>query len=231
MSAIIKSSSAQGLSSVRPLPVANIVPLDEVRSKEEAERERLQKRIAILEGDLRQSETANAGLRAEVEATFVQGKAQGHEEGFAAAEKREGERLSLLESALHDGLEVLATSLASLERLSLLLARDALEIILGDPDYRREILEKIIASQVAKIEKAALVEIAVSAEDFPEKRPLSALAKRSGIGSATMVASSDISSGNCLMKLRLGSQEIGLQQQWGALRDRFAELSLPQEVP
>jgi flagellar biosynthesis/type III secretory pathway protein FliH len=230
MSAVIKSGDASARSLVRPVLFAHTGP-QKVRSEDEEERERLQRRLATLEGEIRQRDGEIVKLRGDIEAAYASGKTQGHTEGLAAAERREGERLSVIESASRYASTAFESALESLERLSTLLARDALDIILGDSDHRREALLKIVRAEVAKIEKSALIEIAVSADDFPDKRALSAALKRAGIPSGVAVTAQNLPGGSCEMKLRLGHQDVGINQQWGALRERLTELSLPETSP
>jgi flagellar biosynthesis/type III secretory pathway protein FliH len=227
MSAIIKSGSTAGLAAVRSLSSVNALASRKVPSKEDEERERLLRRVSVLEGESVQRDAAIADLRAEIDAAFARGKAAGREDGLAEAERREAERLSLLEKAMGEAGRDLAGSLSSLERLAALLARDSLEVILGDPAYRQELLAALIAKQVAQVEKSALVEISVSVDDFPTRSSLSDIAGKAGLGARIFATSADIAPGGCTMRFRLGSQEIGIDQQWGAVRERLAELSLP----
>jgi flagellar biosynthesis/type III secretory pathway protein FliH len=230
MSAVIKSGDASAHSLVRPVLFAHAGP-QKVRSEEDEERERVQRRLAALESEIRQRDSEIAGLRGEIDAAYARGKSQGHMEGLAAAERRESERLALLENASRHASAIFESTLESLERLATLLARDVLEMILGDSDHRRDAVAKIMRAEVAKIEKSALVEIAVSAEDFPDKRALSAALKRTGIPPGVAVVALDLPGGSCEMKLRLGRQDVGINQQWGVLRERLTELSLPEAPP
>lgn len=231
MSAVIKSGDASARSLVRQILFANAGPPQKVRSEDDEVRERMQRRLAALESEIRQRDGEIAGLHREVEAAYARGKVQGHTEGLAAAERRDSERFALLETASRRASAVFENALVSLERLSALLARDALDIILGDSDHRKEALAKIIRAEVAKIEKSALVEIAVSAEDFPDKRALTAALKRAGVLPGVAVTVLDLPGGSCEMKLRLGRQDVGVNQQWGVLRERLTELSSPETPP
>lgn len=228
MSGIIKSGA--GISSVRSFPLTNAAAIRPIPSPEEEERERLRRKVDALEKELELRETSLTKLRKDVDEAYVHGKTEGHSAGLAGAQKRDADRLSLLEQALADANTELKQNLSSLERLAALLARDGLAIILGNPDYRRELLEQIIAAQIVKIEKSLLVEIALSAEDFPNAETLSAAANRAGIDAAALIATADILPGDCVMKLRLGHQEIGINQQWDVLRARLEELSQPEET-
>lgn len=229
MSGLIKSDSAMGLSAVRPLPRPTAA--DTRPSPEEDERRRLRQHVSALEKELAQRDLAITRLRDDVDEAHRQGKAAGYQSGLADAETRDADRLAALEKAMTRAAAELKESLSSLERLSTLLARDGLDMVLGDPDYRGEILAKIIAAEVAKIEKSALVEIRLSQEDFADEGELSDLAKRVGVAPTMLLATDELSSGGCVMKLRLGQQEIGLRQQWSVLRARLEELAAPEVIP
>jgi flagellar biosynthesis/type III secretory pathway protein FliH len=227
MSGLIKSGA--GISSVRSFPLTNVAAVRPILSPEDEERERLRRKVDALEKELDSRDASLTKLRKEVDEAHIRGKSEGHSAGLADAGKRDADRLSLLEQALSCvGME-LKQSLSSLERLAALLARDCLAIILGNPDYRHELLEQIIVAQIAKIEKSLLVEIELSAEDFPDAETIAAAADKAGIGAASLIAIADLPPGDCVMKLRLGYQEIGINQQWDVLRARLEELSQPEE--
>lgn len=227
MSAIIKSGNLAELSAVRSLsPVTALATA--VVSRHDEERDRLRRRIDSLETELGQRDSVIANLKAEAKRAFDEGRAQGHEDGVAQADDRQAERISLLEGALRQARSELAGGIDALERLAVLLARDCLDMILGDGAHRAELLRKIVAAQIAKIEKSALLAVEVSGEDFKNEKALAAVAKHGGLPPALVIASRDIPSGGCLMRLRLGRIEVGINQQWGALRDLLAEMALPE---
>jgi flagellar biosynthesis/type III secretory pathway protein FliH len=223
MSAVIKSGDASAR--VRPLTLVNAVLRP---TKEDEERDQFRRKIAALEGEIRNREILIAGLRAEAEAAFARGKTEGRDEGVASAGKREAERLALLDGAARESREQFETALLSLDRLSTVLARDVLEIVFGDAEYRGDLVEKIMKAEMAKIEASAVVEISVSAADFPDKKAALSAANRAGVASRVSVVVADAPSGSCAITLRLGRLEVGIDQQWGVLRERLTELSRPE---
>jgi hypothetical protein len=225
MSKVIKADDYAALGAVRVLPTSIPFP-----KKEDEERDRLRKRLVTLEDEVRQREETIATLRAEIPLAFERGKAEGEADGLGRAVGREAERLSLLEGAMGRANADLSANLSSLERLAPLLARDCLDIILGDAQWRSESIGKILATKMVGIEKSALVEIIVSTDDFPDDNNLSALAQKAGIHAAIVRASADIASGDCQMRFRLGEEEIGIRQQWNVLCAKLDELSFPEAV-
>lgn len=216
MSRVIKSGA--GTSLVRPLAVKTMPsPRDE-------ERGRLERRCAALESELRQRDQAIDALRKDVAEAYARGKSEGHASGLAEADSKETERFAALRDSLQRAEAGLAASFKSVERLALLVARDCLDKLLCNPDHRQEILGELIKVQAAKLETSALVDVAVSAEDFPAKPELTALAKKIGLAATHVTASRETASGACTMKLRLGIQEVGLHQQWGVLSQALSEL-------
>jgi flagellar biosynthesis/type III secretory pathway protein FliH len=228
MSAIIKSGNFAGLSAVRALdtpPPTAIV----VHPRVDEERERLRRAIATLEGERNQRDVAIEVLRKDVERAFEEGQAKGHKAGLAEAQDRETDRLKALEAATHAAHATLTADLGSLERLSALLARDCLDIILGNASDRAALVSEIVATQMAKIDKAMLLSIEVSRADFADDAALAALAERTG--SATITASTATLPGGCVMTLRLGRMHVGLDQQWGALREVLTDMAMPEAAP
>jgi flagellar biosynthesis/type III secretory pathway protein FliH len=227
MSAIIKSGSVTELSAVRPIKAASFT---RAISKQDEERNRLQQRIAALEEELRKRDEAMAALRADVERAFEEGKTQGRNEGLMQAEDRQAERFTLLENGVQEALDGLSKDLSSLERLSALLARECLDKILGASDDRAELVGRIIAEQIGKIERSTLLGIEVSRADFPDDQSLAALGAHIGLPSVALTADAEKPSGACTMTLRLGRMDVGLDQQWSALREVLGEMALPENA-
>jgi flagellar biosynthesis/type III secretory pathway protein FliH len=226
MSALIKSTNAADLSIVRSLASGSAL-----LSIGEQERERLRARIASLEEELRRREAAVVDLHGKVKQAFEDGKAEGRKLGCADADKRESERLSVLQAATEQAQAELRNNLSSMERLAALLARDCLDIMLGEPKYRAKMLAKLLAAQMAKLEKSLVLGVRFSTEDFPDAEVLSGVAAQSGLPPEMITASAELASGGCEMTLRLGRMEIGVERQWNFLRGVLEEMAQPGETP
>src|SRR5690348_16605288 len=170
MSALIKSGGFSDIGVVHPVTSfpASVSPVEQ-------ERDRLGGRIAFLEAELGQRDDIIAEVRAAAVKAFEDGKVEGRKLGVADADRRENERLSLLEKGVRQALSDLKSSLLSLERLAALLARECLDIMLGDPEHRTETLRRLIAAQMPKLEKSLVVAITVSNEDFQSADALDAV--------------------------------------------------------
>jgi len=118
-------------------------------------------------------------------------------------------------------------SLASLERLAAALAGECLDTVLGDRKYRAQTVRKILAAQCAKIEKSALLAVELSDADFPDAEALAVIERDIAPSQAALSARAEVPSGGCRMVLRLGQMDVGLDRQWGTLRDLLAEIASP----
>ncbi len=224
MSGIIKSGNLADLTAVRAFAAAP--PLPEPPRLDE-ERERLRRRVAALEGELRQRDTKLEELRAEVKRAYEAGTAEGHAAGLADARDRQAERLALLEESLHAARAKLSAGVESLQRLAPLLARECLDRMLGGSKDRAALLGRMIETQIGKIDKAMLLGIEVSRADFADDGALAALSARIGQPAVTLKAGAGMPSGGCVMTLKLGQVSVGLDQQWGVLRDLLTQMALP----
>lgn len=209
MSTLIKSS--QG-AVVRPLGMALRPPVSPL----EEECERLRQRVTALDGELGRRDATIAELRAEIPRAEEKAKAEGRELGFKDAQDRQEARLALLDAGIRQAQTRLSENMSSLERLAALLARECLDTVLGDPKHRASSVRKIIANQVAKIEKSSVLTIELSKADFPDDEALAALAE--ALRPAALSASEAMAPGACRMTLRLGTIEVGLDRQWTSLR-------------
>lgn len=227
MTGIIKSTNFSGIASVTPIaataPSAPVVSI----SKHDEERDRLHKRIAVLEDSARQHNVTIEALRSDVKRALDDGWAEGRKAGIEEANRQQSALLLLLEKAIEKSREDFSNALQSVSRLSASLARDCVEMILGSADDRAELINKIIDVQIAKIDKAALLVIEVSRHDFPDDDALQTLTSRLDLPAVNILAQSSLASGACVMTLRLGRMVVGIDQQWDRLRDALDEMSLP----
>lgn len=230
MGAVIKSGSLNDLSSVRPFTIPSHAPAIAV-VKQDEERERLQRRLMALEAELKERDAAITALRADVECALVEGKAEGMAVGRAEVEDRQAARLTLLLGSIEQCQAELSNRLESLERLSFLVTQECLDKILGDRDTSAGLVRQIIEHQIGKVDRAMLMSIEVSQEDFPDTTILEEVVRKAGARSITVSATTEIPSGGCRMRLQLGNVEVGIDQQWGVLRELLAELALPEASP
>lgn len=230
MSGIIKSANmepATVLSLTGQLSSAPVVAI----ATYDKERNDLLQRIAKLEQKLLMQDSEIGELRVNVIHAREEGVEQGYESGLAAAHDRQSERLALLEEAIQRAQSDLVKSLSALSRLSALLARDCVEIILGNAADRIDFIGRIIESQVARVDRAMLIDVRVSRLDFPDEGEVAGLIRRTGLATFNVLAADDMPSGSCTIALRLGSISVGIDQQWSVLRNLLGEMALPENAP
>lgn len=227
MSAIIKSDNLVGLGAIRSLSAP--VPPPAV-SQDEEDRARLEREIATLKQDLARRDDALQELQLDVDRALVRGREEGRKLGLADAEDREADRLLVLEKALAAAHGEMRVGLGALERLAALLARECLDTILGDGSDKAGAVAQIIAAQLAKIDRAMVLSVEVSAEDFPDEARLEAMAEKIGRPAMNLVTIAELPSGGCVLTLRLGRMDVSLSQQWSALRDVLNDAARFDEV-
>jgi len=168
-----------------------------------------------------------AELRDAAQSAFAAGEAKGREAGLREAADGEAERLARLEAGIADARDDLRQSLDGLERLAPALAAEALSGILGATDDRVSLVAAIVRRQLALIESRAVVHVEVSAADFVDDEALAALEGVLGAQGPSVHASVALKSGDCRIKLKLGTLEVGVDQQWGQLRALLQEMAEP----
>lgn len=215
MSVLLKSGSAALRAQVRPFGARPRVREPEP-PRPDPEAERLRAALAEAQAALAERDDVIAGIPARIAAAL----AEGEDKGRAAAERMEAERLDVLDQAAKRALALYAEEIASLERLALLLARTCLDkMLLGDAE-RVKTVSALLHGQLARLEAGAAVRIQVAAEDFPSTEALAQLAP----APCEIVPSPALRPGECTVQLRLGALEIGIGQQWGALRATLEEM-------
>lgn len=214
MTLILKSGSVSLRDRVRPLAVS----LPHGAPATDPERERLAAEVEALTAELAGRDDAIASLKEDVARALEAGKAEGREAGREEVEDRNAELLATIESAAGQALARFADQLGEMERLALLVAQTCLDRMLLASEDRSRIVGDLIRGQVAALNEGAAIRIQVSARDFGSPDALGQIAAAAASRSCEIAASEALDSGDCRIALQLGTLDIGLNQQWGAIR-------------
>jgi len=220
MSTIIKSENHDQLATVRRVhdkrkQTEARTPFDDPATLE----------IARLRQELVSRDDTIAQLREDVDEAYRRGLKEGFARGEAHVQVKEQERLDLLGEASAQAQADLKLSLASTERIAALLTHQCLEKLFGEAASYGEMVHALVRAQLDRLERQLVLSVTVSKADFPDEGALGALAASSGLGSMILSAQEDMPSGGCVMQLRLGQLDIGLDQQWGNLRDLLHDIA------
>ena len=194
----------------------------------DAERDALARRVEDLSLKLDQQTLEIERLRAERDRAFEAGKSEGREAGVKEGDTLRADALAGLTAGIQQAVDLHGREMASLERLALLVAHEGLEKLLRDPADRKVLLGEIIGKQVSILDAKAVLSIEVSVQDFPRPQDLVDLGAAVSRPSVNLFAGNDLKSGDCRIRLVLGTLEIGLDQQWGRLGAILRDLAEPQ---
>jgi flagellar biosynthesis/type III secretory pathway protein FliH len=211
MTALLKSGAEAMGARVRPFGAPR-------QSVADPELERLGEELAALSAELAARDERIAALALEAEAAFDKGEAAGRDAGRREANDEGAAMVAAIKDAADDALARLDEEMRALERLAPLLAETCLERMLLASEARIEIVTDLIRGQIGRIQAGAVLAIQVCAEDFGTPEALDRLHTTLVKPGFEVAASPKLASGDCTIALRLGTLEIGLGQQWGALR-------------
>lgn len=162
---------------------------------------------------------------------LILARAEGEASGREAAEldftADHAEALERLDDGIAAALADLARELPMAQALALLALREVLARLFGDPGEREALLAGLLSHQLDRIGRELAVVIEVSRLDFPDTRDLDRLAEQTGLGADRLKALIDLPQGACRMRLRLGTIDLGIDRQWGAVRALLDEFTLP----
>lgn len=166
---------------------------------------------------------------AELRTAAEQARTSGEEEGRLAmsleiAEDRAAQ-LAVLEANFAESQQAFAGWLQGLEALSLSVAEAAIERMFGADDERQATVAALIGRQLVEIQAQSLIAIDVSRADFPDTSEVALLAASLGIAIERLAVAEDLAAGECRLRLRVGNIDIGIGEQWGAIRGLFAVLA------
>lgn len=213
MIGVIKNGGAQLVA--RSLEEPRRAPTAESATPIEPQQDDAAAQIAALRSEL-------SALKSEIPDLLAKERAGGIEAG--RDERDEANRL--LQEALQDMAEKALTAwdrrLEQLNGLSIDIARSVLGRILGNPDWRAELVEAAIAAQFRRLGEQAVTAIRLSAQDFPEAPSLAAAGQH---GAIAVESTKQVASGTCQLELKIGRREIGPLSQWAEVDALLDELA------
>lgn len=172
-----------------------------------------------LRARLEEQRAQIAGHAAALEDARAEGEAAGRlamERDFRESRDKALELLAAGITVAHDKLDDLVQRA---ELLGVLVARAAIAKLFGQDDAREAAVVDLAKHRLAQIERHMLVAIEVARADFPDTREVQELAARLGVDRVLLSVSDALAPGDCRMRCRLGTLDIGLNQQWGAIRE------------
>jgi flagellar biosynthesis/type III secretory pathway protein FliH len=174
-------------------------------------------RAAMAERDAR-----IAALGSKCEEARREGEASGYARGKKDADDLGAEALALVGKGIDAAVGRMRKELRALEPLAALLAEKSLSMMMGDAGRHGELVGAILRAQLAKLEARAILRVEVSAENFADAEALRALALPSDV---ELCATEKLKSGECRIRLMLGTLEVGVPQQWTRLSAALTELA------
>lgn len=191
----------------------------------------LREELARLHIRLEQKEAEISELRKQADGAFRKGELQGRDAGMREAKDHGLKLVTRLEGGVTAALKSFAQALSSLERLAPALAGQALASIFEDSKPRSALVKDIVQRQLKLVATDAIVHIEVSSADFGNDAALTSLAESVGNPRLSLRSFGHLKSGDCRIKLTLGTLEVGVDQQWGRLSAILQDFSEPIEMP
>lgn len=220
MSSVIKLGSERYAQVVAPYAAAPSTGA-EAAVLHDPYRDELQRLHALLA----ERDAALEDLRAEVGKARAEGEAAGRIAAELEVEESRERSLELLRDGIEQAGAAVADCQGQMEVLALMIARTALDKLFGDHAGRRTAVTELVVHQLRSIERQTLLQVEVSRLDFPNTGELAELAGQIGVAPVDVCANADLAAGACRMKLRVGTLEVGLDEQWSAIRGLLDDLA------
>ena len=211
MTRLIKAKTSAPL--VRSFGAAKPEPLKPA-VRVDPEVERLRVALAAAEEAVATAQAALAEAQADRVKAYADGEAVGLRDGLSRAETREAERLARLSFGVDTALTEFSTALDALEPLAAALSKRVLERVLGDAAHYPDLVARVIAAQVKTLAADTLIDVEVSRADFPTSASRDALDRALARPGVTVAVLSDLGAGGCRLRLKLGTVEAHLDEQW-----------------
>lgn len=187
-------------------------------------------RIAELEKSLQDTAARLSALGKSAEhrekQAYERGRQEGQQAGQEQAQNRHDEQLKALTLGIAKACEAFEQSLVETSRrLSIDLAQAALGRVLGDRSRHGELIVASVGHHLAALSHDSVLAIEVSSADFPSEDALrEAFADTGGVPSQRLVAEAGRPAGSCVIRLKLGRLDLGLDSQGRRLDAAFDTL-------
>jgi flagellar assembly protein FliH len=156
---------------------------------------------------------------------------RGEKTARAAYRRDEEAALAVLRTGVDSALATLRDQAANTEAVALLVCQIALEKVFGDaPDYR-ELVTRAVRVQIAALRRGTVVQLRVSAADFPGDQALRELEARLAAGALDIRPDPALPAGACRIELRLGQIELSVADHWDRLQSELRRLTHTGEPP
>ena len=183
-------------------------------------------RLLLLAEENAELRSALADLQIAAERAKAAAREEGKKEAEAAIRTDEAKRLGAVQAALAGAQNVLDERLEALEGLAALLSRSAIAMLFDQASGYSELVCAMLARQMERVRRDAVLGIRVSREDFADEAALAAAAQGAGTGSISIGADPDLRAGECRIDLQLGHIDIGPAAQWPQLSRLLDELAV-----
>jgi flagellar biosynthesis/type III secretory pathway protein FliH len=155
--------------------------------------------------------------------------AEGEQAGRLAMESEfEDDRtasLALLAQGINAAQNDLSVMLENAENISVLVAQAVLEKLFGEPNNYREYVIDLIRHQFRRVDQNSIIAIEVARSDFPDTNEVADLARSLVVPEQQIRVSDQLNAGDCIMRMQIGTLDVGLNQQWGSIQALLGELA------
>ncbi len=217
MSGLIKAGSAAA--GLILAPFGNGAEAKAVRAApKQPEQHPLEREVGRLREELAGREAQIAKHDDELAQACVAAELAGRETAESEFEADRAAATERLEQGIAQARNDLKQAFEQAQALALLVARGTLDKLFGDPGERTEIISALLSEQLERVGRELVVAIDVSRLDFPDTGELKELSERLGLRPGVLEARVDLDEGTCRMRMRLGTIDLGIDRQWGAVR-------------
>lgn len=225
MSGLLKGASHGAVGQVRPLHVHAAINSMEPKPPQPGSSEA---RIQALEETIVQLQLRLEEERARVPELLAAARRDAVAAALAAQQRDEIAAIAALEASARAALGAFEGSLDRLDLLSTSIAETALERVLGPAGWRPELTAGVLKAQLNYLRREAVLEIAVSAQEFSKDEALRAL-ENSLASQAKVIRDNSLDPGCCRIAMRIGHLDLSLPRYWAELRCVLRQLSETQE--
>jgi type III secretion protein L len=224
MSALIKSRDAGYAGTVQlfgreavtqpDAPQRAVTPIENLLATENS-------RLAAL------AEKYEADIAVHVDAlakAFADGELAGRSAAEAEFEDERAAALSLLETGIAEAKSDLGSALKNAENIAVLVAHAALGKLFGDASSYKGYVTELIRHQLGRIGQESFVAIEVARADFPNTSEVADLALSLAIPTERLRVLDELNNGDCRMRMQVGTLEVGVDRQWGAVCALLTEM-------
>lgn len=180
-------------------------------------------RLSLAEVEVLVADRVAQASRKAAETATEKAYKEGFTAGAASVELSQRQWLEKLQTGIDQSLTQIDQKLAEIEHLSVKVACLTLERVLGCDEARSQLLQQIVRNQLSLLSDSSVLRVRLSERDLRACPELMGALEATYGARVQIVQDAQLTSGGCILELKLGQIDAGIDTHLDLIRAHFAK--------